>query len=265
MAESETARAHLNLIESSRRLFGLDPGAVVEAGNGALLGAGSPPHPMISNAALRTDDGLEPAAFIERAREFFGAKERGFVVWARAGTEEDTELIRAAEGAGFQNAYEMPEMILGRRAEEPLLPEGVEIRRLGSAQDAEHYWQVAGAAYASIGFPPGVFGFYEGLEDLDGDDAAAFLADLDGEPVAIAMTIVNHGVAGIYWVGSLERARGRGIGRAITAAATNARPRARRRSSPPCRPRRWAGPSTEAMGYETIYDYRLLLSPAPGS
>ena len=29
---------------------------------------------------------------------------------------------------------------------------------------------------------------------------------------AIAMTIVNHGVAGIYWVGSLAEARGSGIG-----------------------------------------------------
>ena len=36
------------------------------------------------------------------------------------------------------------------------------------------------------------------------------------------MTIVNNGVAGIYWVGSLEQARGQGLGRAATAAATNA-------------------------------------------
>jgi GNAT superfamily N-acetyltransferase len=140
----------------------------------------------------------------------------------------------------------------------------VEIRRLGSAGDAEQYWRIAAAAYASIGFPPGVFGFYEGLEALDGDDAAAFLAHLDGEPVGIAMTIVNHGVAGIYWVGSLERARGRGIGRAITAAATNAgfdlgADIASLQASP------MGEPVYEAMGYEAIYDYRLLLSPAPGA
>ncbi len=60
------------------------------------------------------------------------------------------------------------------------------------------------------------------IEGLLADEVAAFIADLDGEPVGIAMTIVSHGVAGIYWVGSLKQARGRGIGRAVTAAATNA-------------------------------------------
>ena len=76
------------------------------------------------------------------------------------------------------------------------------------------------------------------------------------------MTIVNHGVAGIYWVGSLAEARGRGVGRAITAAATNAgfdlgAEFASLQASP------MGEPVYRAMGYETIYDYRLLLSPAP--
>ena len=78
------------------------------------------------------------------------------------------------------------------------------------------------------------------------------------------MTIVSHGVAGIYWVGSLERARGMGIGRAVTAAATNAgfdlgADVASLQASP------MGGPIYTAMGFETVYDYRLLLSPAPGS
>ena len=76
------------------------------------------------------------------------------------------------------------------------------------------------------------------------------------------MTIVNHGVAGIYWVGSLDEARGRGLGRAVTAAATNAgfdlgAEVASLQASP------MGGPVYLAMGFETIYDYRLLLSPAP--
>lgn len=107
-----------------------------------------------------------------------------------------------------------------------------------------------------------MFGFYEGLERLaDGGRAAAFLADLDGEPVGVAMTIVSHGIAGIYWVGSLAEARGRGIGRAVTAAATNAgfelgAELASLQASP------MGEPVYRAMGYETIYSYRLLLHPA---
>ncbi len=118
----------------------------------------------------------------------------------------------------------MPEMTLSEPPAMRALGAGIEIQRLSSSEEAKHYWRIAAAAYADIGFPPEVFGVYEGLEELAaaGSDAVAFLARLDGDPVAIAMTIVSHDVAGIYWVGNLARARGRGIGRAVTAAAANA-------------------------------------------
>jgi GNAT superfamily N-acetyltransferase len=262
LAETAAWRAHLNLVESSRRLFELDPGAVVEAGEGWLFGAGSANHPTISNAAFRLDDGLEPAELLARARDFFGG--RGFTVWARAGLAADEELVAGMEAAGLRNVYEMPEMTLADRPTALPLAEGVELRRLESSDDAEHYWRIAAAAYRDNGFPPEVFGFYRGLEELaaPGGDAVAFLADLDGAPVAIAMTIVSHGVAGVYWVGNLAEARGRGIGRAITAAATDAgfdlgAELASLQASP------MGEPVYRAMGYEAIYDYRLLLSPAP--
>ena len=264
MAEPGAGRAHLNLAESSRLLFELDPGADVEAGGGWLFGAGSADNPMITNAAFRLDDELEPTELIARAREFFGDRGRGFTVWARSGVPEDDELISFAEADGLLNAYEMPEMLLAERVEEIPLTAGAELRRLESAEDAADYWRVAAAAYESIGFPPEVFGHYEGLEKLaaEGTKAVAFLALLEGAPVSIAMTIVNHGIAGIYWVGSLDEARGRGLGRAVTAAAANAgfdlgAEVASLQASPMGRP------VYLAMGFRTIYDYRLLLSSAP--
>ena len=149
MAETAARRAHLNLVESSRRLFELDPGAEIEAGEGWLFGAGSADHPTISNAAFRLDDELEPGELLSRAREFFGERGRGFAVWARGGVAEDADLISAAEAAGLQNVYEMPEMTLAGRPEALPLADGVELRRLDSAEDAEHYWRIAAAAYAT--------------------------------------------------------------------------------------------------------------------
>ena len=201
------ARAHLNLVESSRRLFELDPGAVVEDADGWMLGAGTPSHPAISNAAFRVDDGADPERFIAAARDFFGDRGRGFVVWARDPLEEDRDLASAAEAAGLEEVYRMPEMLLSGRAVDAELPEGAELRRLSTAEEAAEYWRIAASAYTSVGFPPDVFGFYEGLERLaDGEHAEAFLAYLGGVPVSIGMTIVNHGVAGVYWIGSLSQA-----------------------------------------------------------
>ena len=254
--------AHLNLVESSRRLFALDPGAAVEAGEGWMFGAGTPTHPLISNAAFRVDDRLDPGELLERARAFFGGRGRGFALWARAGAPEDEDLIAAAEAAGLQAVHSAPEMVFDQRVEERPLPEGAELRQVESAADADAYWQVAAEAYRSNGFPPEVFGHYTDHEGIYRDGVAAFLARLDGEPASIAMTIVSHGVAGIYWVGSTERERGRGLGWATTAAAVNAgvdlgAQTASLQASP------MGEPLYRRMGFKAIFDYRLFLVGAP--
>ncbi len=169
--------AHLNLIDSSRQLFELDPGAEIEVGSGWVFGAGRSPHPVISNAAFRVADELDPGELLERAQAFFAPRERGFAVGARDGGVEDRELIDAAKAAGLKEVYAMPEMVLNRRPEECPLPAGVQLRRVVSASDAADYWQVASGAYASIGFPPEIFAFYEDHDGLTADNAATFIAD----------------------------------------------------------------------------------------
>jgi Acetyltransferase (GNAT) domain len=258
------ARAHLNLVESSRRLFELDPGTVVEEGDGWLFGAGGLEHPVLANAAFRSGDGADPAALLARAREFFAARGRGFALWARVGVAADEDLLAAAREAGLEGVYEMPEMILSRRAEEPQLASGAELRRVESEADLLAYWDVAASAYASLGFPPELFEANRGSRrPLEDPDAAAFLALLEGEPAAVAMTIVTHGVAGVYWVGTVESARGVGLGRAVTAAATNAGLELGGEAAS-LQASHMGRPIYEAMGYETIHDYRLLLSHPPG-
>jgi len=260
-ADMLTRNAHLNLVQSSRQLFELDPGVAIEAGEGCLFGAGSSPHP-ISNAAFRLDDGLDPEEFLNLARAFFVARDRGFVLWARDGVPEDRDLIDAAEKAGMRSVHEMPEMVLEQRVEELPLGDGVELRRVVSADDADDYWRVATTAYASLEFPPEIFAHYENHENLQADNVAAFLACLEGRPAAIAMTIVSHGVAGIYWVGSTEEARGRGLGSKMTATAVNAgfdmgAETASLQAST-------MGESLyRRLGFETIFGYQLFLYPRP--
>jgi len=255
---------HLNLVESSRRLFALDPGAQIEAGEGWMFGAGTATHPVISNAAFRTDDGLDPDELLKRARAFFDTRGRGFALWTRVGVAEDEDLIAAAEAGGLEGVHSMPEMVFDRRVEERPLPNGAELRRVEDAADAAAYWQVAAEAYRTNGFPPEVFGHYTDHEGLYREGVAAFLTRLDGEPASIAMTIVTDGVAGIYWVGSTERARGRGLGWASTAAAVNAGfDLGARTASLQASP---AGePIYRRMGFATIYDYRLYLAHRPGA
>lgn len=262
MVASPLQRAHLNLVDSSRQLFELDPGAAIEAAPGWLFGAGSSPHPVISNGAFRRDDAVGAEELVTRAKEFFAPRERGFSIWVRGGQmEADRDLAGAAEAAGLQPVYEMPEMTLGKKLAEPELPPGGELHKLTTTDQAIDFWRVATTSYASIGFPPEVFAGYTNHVGLLAENVVAFLALLDGEPVSIAMTIVSHGVAGIYWVGSLEQARGKGLGRAVTVAATNAgfdlgADLASLQASP-------MGKSIYLeLGYETVFEYQMWMFPA---
>jgi ribosomal protein S18 acetylase RimI-like enzyme len=51
--------------------------------------------------------------------------------------------------------------------------------------------------------------------------AFAFVASIDGEPLGHALIFLGAGVAGVFDVGVVRRARGRGIGRAVTVAAVS--------------------------------------------
>jgi hypothetical protein len=262
LANDELRRAHLNLVDSSRQFFELDPGAAIEAEPGWLFGAGSATHPVISNGAFRRDDTVDASEFITRASKFFAAKDRRFSIWVKGGQPEDDDLVAAAEAAGFQAVYEMPEMVLDGRPEPPVLTPGAELHRLEAPEQAADFWRVAIESYADIGFPPEIFSGYTNHAGLLAENAVAFIAYLDGEPVSIAMTMVSDAVAGIYWVGSRTQARGCGLGRAITTAATIAGFElganvASLQASP------MGKPIYLAMGYEVAFDYRMFLSPEP--
>lgn len=260
MATSGLERAHLNLVDSSRLFYELDPGAEIEADDGLLFGAGSAAHPVISNAAFRRDDGIDAEAFLAEATEFFSARGRRFSVWLRIEQEADRDLAAAAEAGGFQAVFEMPEMLLGTPLPTEPLPAGTELRRLSEPDQVPDFWTVAKAAYATNGFPPEVFAGYTRHDGLLAENVATFVAYVDGEPASIAMAIVNNGVGGVYWVGSLESARGKGLGRAVTVAATNAGFElggeiASLQASP------FGKPIYAKLGYETAFDYRLMISP----
>jgi ribosomal protein S18 acetylase RimI-like enzyme len=158
----------------------------------------------------------------------------------------------------------MPEMTLGRQAEERPLPDGAELGRITSAADAGTYWHVATEAYAELGFPAEIFAAYEDHTGFSAPNVAAFLARLEGRPAAIAMTIVTRGVAGIYWVGSSKAARGLGLGWATTATAINAGFEMGAETASLQASHMGEG-LYRRMGFETIYEYQLFMCPPPGA
>ncbi len=83
----------------------------------------------------------------------------------------------------------------------------------------------------------------------------AVVVAYDGDqPVAAAQAVLSHGIAGVYWVGTLEAARGKGLGEAVCRWVTNWA-FDQGAAAQTCRPRRMGEPIYARMGYETIYRY----------
>jgi ribosomal protein S18 acetylase RimI-like enzyme len=210
----------LNFAEATRDLS-RRAGGVVHDEDGLMLFAGGHPLPILANGVMRTQSRLPAADLLARTRTFFAAQGRGFTVLVRA--HADADLASAAAEAGLLALGEMPAMVLDRRLADAVPPAGVELRRVTTPDDVAAYGAVMGAAYATYGMPTDVLpSMLSNLATLCAPHIVAFVARLEGKPAAGAMTVVTHGVAGVYWVGTTPDARGRGLAELCTRAAGNA-------------------------------------------
>ncbi len=210
----------LNLAEANRE-FSRRAGGVVHDEDGLVLFAGGHPLPVFCNAVMRTGGDLPAGEVLRRADAFFGARRRGYTLHVRA--HADADLRAPASAAGLVAFGNSPAMVLGRRLADAVPPTGMTLRRVETDADAAVFAQVMGAAYASLGMPDGVAPAILGLAVVAAPHLVTFLACLeDGTPAAGAMCVLTHGVAGIYWVGTIPAARGRGLAELCTRAAGNA-------------------------------------------
>ena len=210
----------LSFAEASRELA-RRAGGTVEDRDGLLLLAGGTSLPVLFNAAFRFGPGVSGAEAIARADRFFGARKRGYTVMLRAHAD-DSDLEQAAVAAGMTPFGDTPAMFLDHRLADATPAQDVEIRRVETDDDAASFARVMGEAYATYGMPPQCAD--EAIGPLPVQCAphiASFLALVGGEPSAGAMAILSHGIAGIYWVGTLPAARGRGLAELCTRVAGN--------------------------------------------
>lgn len=119
---------------------------------------------------------------------------------------------------GLIDAGETPAMgvELALLPEMPALPAGVTIEQV---RDHDTLGQWGYMSAVGSGLPESVaLGFQEitARDRLDDDSPKYYLARLDGEPVATSAMTLVAGVAGLYAVGTMEHARGRGLGAAMT-------------------------------------------------
>ena len=153
----------------------------------------------------------------ERTREVVAAYvDRGlpFLWWTTPSTTSP-ELEEVLAGAGLQRE-DTPGMhvTLGGPIGEPL-PRGVELLEVDVREETEPFLTTLLEAF---GMPPELHEHWATvLRAVDGAALVNVLATLDGRPVATGTGWLTGSTLGLYNIATLPDARGRGIGRAVTA------------------------------------------------
>ena len=219
--DARTELALLSHVDYFRDASRRAPGGAVHEEDGLLLYAGPHSLPLLVNGAIRVEPGLGAVEVLDRARAFFGARQRGFSIYALVGRDDD--LIGAADEAGMISFGEpAPLMVLTEPLAAADVPAGVRIERATTPEQIADAAAVCADAYAVYGMPADVApACLVPATSLVPHIAVMTAYDRDG-PVATASVMATHGVGYILWVGTVQRAMKQGLGEAVTRAATAA-------------------------------------------
>ena len=141
------------------------------------------------------------------------------VLWWVGPSSRPVDLPDQLTRSGFTLADDSPGMavVLADLNEDLPTPKGLEIR---PALDDNSWWAWCQAMSEGFGIPPDLEFFSTAWHDLlkvmDAEIASAYIAWLDGTPVATSLLLLGGGVAGIYGVATVPAARRKGIGAQIT-------------------------------------------------
>jgi GNAT superfamily N-acetyltransferase len=160
-------------------------------------------------------------ARIVEKQAYYRSRGRPLVWWSTLYTRP-ANLVDRLLAHGFVHRLTAPGMVADLRElpESLPLPNGATIERVGDVATLDSWVRtcLTGFGVSDDNQGPGVTLFTR-LALVGEPEWHCYLASLDGEPSASAGVLMTGGVAGIYWVGTIPRARRLGLGAAVTAAA----------------------------------------------
>jgi ribosomal protein S18 acetylase RimI-like enzyme len=191
-------------------------GGLIHEQDGLLLVAGPSRYLRV---VIRTDESIDGVATLRLAREFFGASNDGHIVLIRE--PDDADLAQVALGAGYIPAWTERPMTLDEPPDQSPLITDIDLRAVATPEQVRDY----GTVVAEANDDPGErerAGLLFHDRTILAPHIAAFVIYVDGAPVSCSMTLVSHGVAGVYYVATVASARRRGLADALTRVAAQA-------------------------------------------
>ena len=222
--DDETAAlAHASYVEFARETarWSGPQGELLER-DGVLLYAAVSDFPVSMNGVIRLDPATPAAEVIDRAEAWFGERGRGYSLSTHDHGEGEPDLVTEAAARDLLTIMDSPAMVCDARLSDGAAPAGVELRLARTPDDIAAFVAINNAAYQTLGMPAGVIAHaVTAPERVLAPHVRTVIAWEAGEPLACAQIVLSHGIAGVYYVGTVEAARGRGLAELVTRTVTN--------------------------------------------
>jgi len=214
--------ADLNLIEFWRESSKWIPNTeILETHETVFINSGID-FPGCSLAFNLSEDSVEqPAKFVARAKAFFSGRKNGFSLLLRGHCDQD--IIQYCKDQKIFLVGDQLGMVLERKAKGGEKPAGAELRRVNSAGDLQDFRAVAAESFMDLLFPREVSeAYFTHSERVLSPFSILATVYFDGKPASCAMAMLSHGIAGVYWVGTIKESRGRGLAKYCVQEVSNA-------------------------------------------
>ena len=197
--------------------YGRGPGCEVHEDRGVTWFATGLPDPLFNGVmTARLADEEVDRRIDDLITEFH---RRGLPLeWTVGSSTVPQDLGTNLRRKGLPHRLVVPGMALNLASlpDEPL-PRGLTIRPADEPRDLEACVRIAASTFRiDETLVPRLVDIERGMPADHRDNTVAFLGRIAGKPVATSMLFTSAGVAGLYFVGTLPAARGRGIARAMT-------------------------------------------------
>jgi len=190
---------------------------------GLLMLAGSAKYPFpYQNCLIRIDPAVSAQQALDRARDFFGSRGRGFLLIVHTGHDQDLDSL--CQASGLKLRADTPCMLIDEPFQPTGLPDGISVESFQQERQVREAIFVNSQAYQVYGAPPEVIESTYGNPSklLSSENVAGYVLYNGDRPVATALTIFSGNGAGIYWVGTVPDAQRSGLATICTQLATNA-------------------------------------------
>lgn len=165
----------------------------------------------IFNVVFVKETTSKPEVLIQKGEQFFESRKLPFRVSFRPGLEKAFIPILIEKGYR-ENAPETV-MILSNLPDEADHNRDLMIKKISDLNGLSHFQKIIEKSYS---FPEGSGPYIISKRTLTLPDVEMFVGYSDNEPACCSMLIKTGPVAGVYWVGTIDKFRNMGFGASIT-------------------------------------------------